>query len=56
MVDLKIKMSRSKPSFCLMAGKLDGKNPDYKVTLQHASLFIRKMKVNPCVSLIHAKA
>lgn len=56
MVDLKIKMSRSKHSFCLMGDKLDQNPPDYLVMLQHASLFIRKVKVSPGVSLGHAKA
>lgn len=56
MVDLKIKMTRSKPNFCLMADKFDDKAPDYKVMLQHASLFIRKVKVSPGVSIGHAKA
>lgn len=53
MVDLKIKMTRSKPNFCLMSSKVGA---DYKVVLEHASLFIRKVKVNPAVSLAHAKA
>ena len=29
---------------------------EYKVTLEHASLFIRKVKVSPGVLLGHAKA
>lgn len=53
LVDLKIKMTRSKPEFCLISPKVDGQ---YKVMLQHASLFIRKVKVSPGVSLGHAKA
>lgn len=53
MVDIKIKMTRSKPDFCLMSNK---PNPEYKVILDHASLFIRKVKVSPGVSLGHAKA
>lgn len=53
MIDLKIKMTRSKPEFCLMTSV---KELAYKVILTHASLFIRKIKVNPGVSLGHAKA
>lgn len=53
MVDLKIKMTRSKPEFCLMSSTAE---TEYKVMLMHASLFIRKVKVSPGVSLGHAKA
>ncbi|GFW87798.1 uncharacterized protein F54H12.2 [Trichonephila clavipes] len=53
LVDAKIKMNRTKPDFCLMSTKTREPN---KVVLQHASLFIRKVKVNPGVSLGHAKA
>lgn len=50
MVDLKIKLIRSKPEFCLMG---DG---NFKVALEHASLFVRKVKVSPGVLLGHAKS
>ncbi|GFS29128.1 uncharacterized protein F54H12.2 [Trichonephila inaurata madagascariensis] len=53
LVDVKIKMTRTKPDFCLMSTKT---GEPYKVVLQYASLFIRKVKVSPCVSLGHAKA
>ncbi|GFV71376.1 uncharacterized protein F54H12.2 [Trichonephila clavipes] len=53
LVDVKIKMTRTKPDFCLMSTKT---GEPYKVVLQHASSFIRKVKVNPGVSLGHAKA
>ncbi|GFY64447.1 uncharacterized protein F54H12.2 [Trichonephila inaurata madagascariensis] len=53
LVDVKIKMSRTKPDFCLMSTKT---GEPYKVVLQHASLFIRKVKVSPGVSLGYAKA
>lgn len=53
LVDLKIKLIRSKPEFCLVSSKEDVK---YKVDLEHASIFIRKVKVSPGVSLGHAKA
>ncbi|XP_035208189.1 uncharacterized protein F54H12.2-like [Stegodyphus dumicola] len=48
-------MVRSKSAFCLVSTeKNDAFN--YKVILDHASLFIRKVKVNPGVSLGHVKA
>lgn len=53
LVDLKIKLIRSKPEFCLVSSKAGA---DYKVVLEHASLFIRKVQVSPGVSLGHAKA
>lgn len=53
LVDVKIKMTRSKPAFCLIAPE---KNVEYKVVIEHASLFIRKVKVSSGVSLGHAKA
>lgn len=53
LVDVKIKITRSKPAFCLVASE---KNVEYKVMIEHASLFIRKVKVSPGVSLGHAKA
>lgn len=53
LVDLKLKLTRSKPQFCLISSTA---NADYKVDLEHASIFIRKVKVNPGVSLGHAKA
>lgn len=56
MVDLKIEMTLKKPSFCLMADKVGGIKPDYKVLLQHASLFIRKVKISPGVSVGHVRA
>lgn len=53
LVDLKIKLFRSKPEFCLVSSNDAG---EYKVVLEHASLFIRKVKVSSGVSLGHAKA
>lgn len=53
LVDLKIKLTRSKPEFCLLSSSTKA---EYKVDLEHASLFIRKVKVSPGVSLGHAKA
>ncbi|GFT79580.1 uncharacterized protein TNCV_3177381 [Trichonephila clavipes] len=48
--DLKIKLIRSKPEFCLQGSE------GFKVVLDHVSLFIRKVRVNPGVILGHAKA
>ena len=53
LVDVKVKLIRSKPEFCLLSSTEDAK---YKVVLNHASLFIRKTKVSPGVILGHAKA
>ncbi|XP_071033093.1 uncharacterized protein F54H12.2-like isoform X1 [Parasteatoda tepidariorum] len=50
LVDLKIKLIRSKPEFCLQGSE------GFKVVLDHVSLFIRKVRVNPGVLLGHAKA
>ncbi|GFW44514.1 uncharacterized protein F54H12.2 [Trichonephila clavipes] len=50
LVDLKIKLIRSKSEFCLQG--FEG----FKVVLDHVSLFIRKVRVNPGVILGHAKA
>ncbi|XP_033107266.1 uncharacterized protein F54H12.2-like [Anneissia japonica] len=52
-VDVKIKLHRSKNSFCLMS-------PDaaagFKVHLEDASVYVRKVKLNPSIALAHAKA
>ncbi|XP_033110193.1 uncharacterized protein LOC117111391 [Anneissia japonica] len=52
-VDVKIKLHRSKNSFCLMS-------PDaaagFKVHFEDASLYVRKVKLNPSIALAHAKA
>ncbi|GFX31229.1 uncharacterized protein F54H12.2 [Trichonephila clavipes] len=50
LVDLKIKLIRSKSEFCLQGSE------GFKVVLDHVSLFIRKVRVNPGVILGHAKA
>ncbi|GFX34741.1 uncharacterized protein F54H12.2 [Trichonephila clavipes] len=49
-VDLKIKFIRRKPEFCLQGSE------GFKVVLDHVSLFLRKVRVNPGVILGHAKA
>jgi len=47
-VGVKIKLVRSKDSFCLMGAAS-------KVKIMHASLFVRKVKLTPSVFLAHAK-
>jgi len=46
-VGVKIKLIRSKDSFCLMGNG--------KVSIVHASMFVRKVKLMPSVFLAHAK-
>ncbi|GFX07309.1 uncharacterized protein F54H12.2 [Trichonephila clavipes] len=49
LVDLKIKLIRSKPEFSLQGSE------GFKVVLDHVSLFIRKVRVNPGVILGHMR-
>ena len=49
----KIRLMPSKNAFNLMA---HGANPTFVSTITHASLFVRKCKLNPAVTLAHAKA
>jgi hypothetical protein len=49
-IDLHLKFIRSPASFHLMVDE-----GDFKVQIQEASLHMRKVKVNPAVSLAHAK-
>lgn len=50
MVDMKIKLIRSKPEFCLLG---DG---TFRVCLEYVSLFVRKVRVSPGVVLGHGKS
>jgi hypothetical protein len=50
-INTKIKLTRSKDSFCLMA---DG-NSVFKVKITAAEMRIRKVKISPSVYLAHAK-
>ncbi|XP_071832414.1 uncharacterized protein F54H12.2-like [Apostichopus japonicus] len=52
-VTMKLKLIRSKDEFCLMSGDADEK---YKVIIIDASLFVRKVKLKPAVSLGHERA
>lgn len=51
LVDVKLRLVRSKPSFFLISS-----TADYNVHIDHASLFVRKVRVNPAVAIGHAKA
>lgn len=52
-VDLKVKLTPSISDFCLLSSNAQG---NYKVSIIHASLLVRKVRVNPSISLGHAKA
>ena len=49
-VTVKIRLVRSKDAFSLMAG---GVNPDYKVRIVDAVLFVRKAVLSPTVAMAH---
>ena len=51
-VNLRVKLTRSKDVFCLMAAA----GETYSVVIAAASLLIRKVKISPSVYLAHAKA
>nr|KAG5685508.1 hypothetical protein BaRGS_018911 [Batillaria attramentaria] len=53
-VDLRLRLTRSKDAFSLMA--VADAPSTYSVKIVHASLFVRKCKLNPAVVLGHAKA
>lgn len=50
-VDVKIRLIPSKSVFNLMSD-----TGEFKSVITHASMFVRKVKLNPAVSLAHAKA
>ena len=50
-VDVKIRLTPSKSAFNLMSAA-----NAYKSNITHASLFVRKVRLNPSVTLAHAKA
>lgn len=54
-VDVKIKLSPSKPTFHLMAADGGAGHP-FKSVIIHASLFVRKVRPSPAVVLAHEKA
>ena len=52
-IDLKVKLTPAKAAFCLISTDPQG---DYKVSITHATLLVRRVKVSPSVSLSHARA
>lgn len=56
-VDLRIRFVRSKDAFSLLGVPLkqDEAVPQYKVKILHASLFVRRAKINPTIVLAHGK-
>ncbi len=51
-IDLKVKLTPAKDAFCLISPDAQG---EFKVSITHASLMVRRVKVSPSVSLAHAK-
>ena len=52
-VDVKIRLVRNKAAFALMAG---GPEPDYRIKIVNATLFVKKATLNPTVQMAHIKA
>ena len=52
-VTVRVRLVRIKDTFSLMAG---GANPDYKVCIVDAILFVRKAVLNPMVLMAHIQA
>ena len=55
-VDVRLRFVRSKDNFVLNACSKDGApvHP-YKIKIIHAGLFVKKLKINPVISLAHSK-
>ncbi|KAM4012540.1 uncharacterized protein F54H12.2-like [Anomaloglossus baeobatrachus] len=51
-LDLKIKLSRNKDSFCLMSADAE----QYKVQISHAALYVKLVQVSPAVRIGHSQA
>ena len=55
-VDLKLKLHRSKNEFCVVSGFQPLQQmPEYKVQIMDATLFVRSCKLNPTLTVSHAK-
>lgn len=52
-VPLRLKLTRSKPQFCLMTASTD--QNAYKIIISDAVLFVRKVRVNEAIALAHEK-
>ena len=57
-VDMRLRFVRSKDAFALIAKptQADGVIPKYRIKIQHASLFLRRARVNPAIQLAIAKS
>lgn len=56
-VDLRLRFVRAKNNFALLACAVQGDNIEaYKIKIEHMSLYIRKVTLNPAVVLAHARA
>ncbi|XP_060092552.1 uncharacterized protein F54H12.2-like [Heteronotia binoei] len=53
-VDVEIKLTHSRDTFCLMSGA--GDETRFKLQMDSASLFVKKVRVSPGVRLAHAEA
>ncbi|XP_060088977.1 uncharacterized protein F54H12.2-like [Heteronotia binoei] len=53
-VDVKIKLTRSRDTFCLMSGV--GDRTRFKLQMDSAFLFVKKVRVSPGARLAHAEA
>lgn len=51
-LDLKLKLSRNKDSFCLMSPDAE----QYKIQILHASLYVKRVQVSPAVRIGHSRA
>ncbi|KAM4045385.1 uncharacterized protein F54H12.2-like [Anomaloglossus baeobatrachus] len=51
-LDLKIKLSRNKDTFCLMSGDAE----PYKVQILQADLYVKRVQVSPAVRIGHSQA
>ena len=47
---------RSKDAFCIMAARIAGANPTFKIRIENAILRVRKVRLSDSVFLAHAKA
>ena len=54
-LDMRIKLTRAKPEFVLMAEKVGANFPNYKLVITDAGLFVRKVTVSPMIALAHAR-
>ena len=53
MVDVKLKLYRNRPSFCLMTNEMD---PDYDIHIEDIVVKVCKIRVNPAIIYAHSQA